>query len=151
FGIHIYGRYSEKRRDGHSVADSVETSFISSGQAVRTGAWPTAAAKFWPLSSDFKGCTEFGFIGDKGARLALSWILLVHRALRVLFEKYGLLNLRAAGAEPEPRASGRRFRASRFVVGAALALVAWSLFYFPPLFEYEFGKLEPEYTEYNAR
>lgn len=151
FGIHTYGRYSEERRDGHSVADAVETSFLSTGQALTTGACITAAAFYSLLIADFKGFSQFGFIAGTGILLALVAMLLVLPALLVLFEKYHLLNLDAGGLEPTPRASGRRFRLAPLVVAASIGLVVWSFFYFPPLFEYEFGKLEPEYTEYNAR
>jgi hypothetical protein len=151
FGIHIYGRYTEERRDGYDVADSIETTFLSTGQAVATGAFTTAVAFYSLVIADFKGFSEFGFIAGTGVLLALVSMLLVLPAVLVLFEKYGLLNTQSTGAAPQPRPPARRFRAASYVVVASLALVVLSLFYIPPYFEYDFGKLEPEYTEYNER
>ena len=150
FGIHFYARYSEERRAGRSAAQAVETTFLSTGQAITVGALSTAAALYSLLLADFRGFSEFGFIAGTGVLFAVISMTLVLPAFLLLFERYRLLNM-SGGQAVQPDRSTRRFPTPRAVVGVSVALVAASLLHVPPPFEYEFGRLEPEYTEYNER
>ena len=154
FGIHFYGRYAEERADGHSVVDAAETTFASTGQAITAGAFTTAGALYVLTIADFKGFSEFGAIAGTGVLFALGAMTVVMPALLALLERTGLLNLERApgmtGAETE--SDSRRYPAARpITVGGLLAVVA-ALVLVPRVeFQYDFGALEPEYTEYEER
>ena len=151
YGIHFYARYSEERGLGRSVAEAIEHTFISTGQAVTVGALTTALALFSLLLADFKGFSEFGAIAGIGVLFALIAMVVVLPALLVLFEKYHLLNLDPGGGFELPESKYAYYPGARPVVLVSVAVVIASLFTLPPRFEYDFGKLEPEYKEYNAR
>ena len=154
YGIHFYARYSEERGAGRDVAEAAERTFGSTGQAIAVGALTTAAALYVLVIADFRGFSEFGIIAGTGVLFALVAMIVVMPALLAFFEKIGLLNLDAAVPAPVVPTSerGGRFPAARGVVLASLALVAAALIFLPRVsFEYEFGTLEPVYTEYNER
>ena len=161
FGIHFYGRYAEERAEGKSITDAAESTFVSTGQAISIGAFTTAAALFVLTPADFKGFSEFGAIAGTGVLFALVAMTVVMPALLAILERTGLLDLRSRAAmsvsendtsgDGQP-ASSQRFPAARpMVVGSILAVVA-AIVMIPQVgFEYDFGKLEPEYTAYNER
>ncbi len=153
FGIHFYARYTEERAEGAPIADAAETTFVSTGQAIATGALTTAAALYVLIPADFKGFSEFGFIAGTGVLFALVAMTVVMPALLAVFERTGLLNLASHGALPPNGATGReRFSGARpIVVGSIVAVVA-ALVLLPRLeFEYDFGVLEPDYEVYEER
>jgi predicted RND superfamily exporter protein len=154
YGIHFYARYTEERGAGHDVEAAAETTFVSTGQAITVGALTTAAALYVLVIADFRGFSEFGFIAGTGIIFALLAMTVVLPALIAVCERFGLLKLEtarvaeAAGA----RAVRTRFPGATGVVLASLAAVALALVFLPRVsFEYEFGRLEPEYEEYNVR
>ncbi len=151
YGIHFYARYAEERGLGRTVADAIETTFVSTGQAVSVGALTTSVALFSLLLADFKGFSEFGAIAGTGVLFALLAMVIVLPALLVLFEKYHLLNLESGGAFEMPEPHNAVYPGSRTVVFASVFIVGASFFFLPPKFEYDFGKLEPVYEEYNQR
>ena len=153
YGIHFYARYSEERGAGKDIVEAIETTFVSTGQAVTVGALTTSAALFSLLLADFKGFSEFGFIAGSGVLFALLSMTVVLPAFLVLFERFRILRMAALDpdARPTTEQSMSRLRWTRATVWVSLILVASAVFYLPPAFEYRFGELEPEYTEYNAR
>ena len=150
YGIHFYARYSEERALGKSQIDAVETTFVSTGQAITVGALTTAAALYALMIADFKGFSEFGFIAGTGILFAVVAMLLVMPALISVFERLKLLNMEASLAVPE-RPASTRFRGSKAILAGSVLLVVAAFAFFPPQFEYQFGELEPEYAEYNAK
>jgi predicted RND superfamily exporter protein len=153
FGIHFYARYAEERADGHSVVDAAERTFVSTGQAIAVGAFTTAGALYVLMVADFKGFSEFGAVAGTGVLFALLAMTVVMPALLAVLERTGLLNLRvAAGMEPAPGAETQRYPAARpVVIGGGVAVLA-ALALLPRVdFQYDFGALEPEYTEYEQR
>lgn len=153
YGIHFYARYTEERSHGHSVEKAAEITFTSTGQAIAVGAATTAVALYVLMMADFKGFSEFGFIAGTGILLALVSMTVVLPALISLGERFRLLNLEAiTPKDGAQHVRSRRFPASRaFVVGSVAAVVA-ALVLMPRVrFEYDFGKLEPEYKEYNEK
>ena len=157
YGIHFYARYAEERGAGRVVVDAAETTFRSTGQAIAVSAFTTAAALFVLTIADFRGFSEFGFIGGTGILFALISMLLVMPALLSLFERVGLLRLGGDGpAEavrvvPPRRLHGRVPAAKGLVLGS-LAAVAVALALLPAVgFQYNFNELEPTYDDYNAR
>ena len=151
FGIHFYARYTEERSLGRSVADAIETTFISTGQAITIGAFTTAAALYILVLADFKGFSEFGFIAGTGVIFALIAMLVVMPSLLVLFERFGLLDLESS-RKVDAQRDRRRYPAARGLVAGSLLAVLFALLMTPRVsFEYDFGSLEPVYESYNAR
>ena len=155
YGIHFYGRYAEERAQGQPIADAVETTFMSTGQAIAVGALTTAAALYVLVFADFKGFSEFGAVAGTGVLFAFLATVLVMPALLSIFERIRLLDLESApGMEPENGVSrvGWRFPGARTVViGSGIAVVAALVFLPQVQFQYDFGALEPEITEYNEK
>ena len=155
YGIHFYGRYAEERAEGQSIEDAVETTFVSTGQAIAIGAFTTAAALYVLTSADFKGFSEFGAVAGTGVLFALLATVVVMPALLSLFERVRLLDLEAAPgieAEAGPSAVRGRIPWARTVVLGSGVLVVAALAFLPQVkFQYDFGALEPEFTEYNER
>ncbi len=153
FGIHFYARYTEERAEGGSIIDSAETTFVSTGQAIATGALTTAAALYVLVAADFKGFSQFGFIAGTGVLFALVAMTLVMPALLAVFERTRLLNLATRTALPSNgAATHQRFSGARpIVIGSVVAVVAAILLLPRIEFEYDFGALEPEYEAYEER
>ncbi|WP_103018837.1 efflux RND transporter permease subunit [Salinibacter altiplanensis] len=152
FGIHFYARYAEERADGHAVVDAVERTFVSTGQAIAVGAFTTAGALYVLVAADFKGFSEFGAIAGTGVLFALLAMTVVMPALLALLERTRLLNLRGGAGLEAREATHRRYAAARPVVVGGLVAVLGALVLAPRVdFQYDFGALEPEYTEYEQR
>ncbi len=152
YGIHFYARYAEERGDGRSVADALITTFMSAGPAIVVSALTTAAALYVLTMAEFRGFSEFGAIAGTGILFALVAMLIMLPALLVLCERYGLLNLEALHLRPagQQRKKGR-FPFARTIVILSLGAVVVSLLFLPRVqFEYDFGKLEPEFPEYDS-
>ncbi len=156
FGIHYYGRYAEERAEGQSVTEAAEISFVSTGQAIAVGAFTTASGLYVLGVADFKGFSQFGVIAGTGVLFALIAMIVVMPALIALFERSGILNLTAAAAMPTQNAAPVEdeppFPIARPIVMGSMVAVVAAIVLLPRVsFEYDFGELEPEYTEYNQK
>ncbi len=152
YGIHFYARYAEERGHGRTVEDAAEVTFVSTGLAVAVSAATTAAALFALTIADFRGFSEFGWIGGLGIVFALVAMLVVLPALLALAERWGLLRLDARDDAPPRAPDPRPFPAARPVLAASAVAVVLSLLALPQeRFEYNFSKLEPEYRAYYDR
>lgn len=153
YGIHFYARYTEERSSGLSPAEAAEETFCSTGQAIAVGAMTTAAALYVLMIADFRGFSEFGFIAGTGILFALTSMTIVMPSLLVIFERHGLLSLEAV-LEPSVTTNGRyrTFPGVRGIVLASTAAVVAAVILLPRVgFQYDFGALEPDYEEYDAR
>ncbi len=151
FGIHFYARYTEERATGLTVAAAAETTFASTGQAIATGAFTTAAALYVLVAADFKGFSEFGAIAGTGVLFALVAMTVVLPALLAVFERTGLLDLAARTPTESPGPQARLGAARPIVIGSVVAVVAALVLAPDVSFQYDFGKLEPEYEAYEDR
>jgi predicted RND superfamily exporter protein len=152
YGIHFYARYAEERAEGRSVAEAAEVTFLSTGQAITVGALTTAVALYVLVLADFKGFSEFGFIAGSGILFALMAMLTVMPALLVLAERYRLLNLDADHTAPAHRIAPGRFPGAPPILIGSVTAVVLALIFLPRVsFEWDFGKLEPRYADYEAR
>jgi predicted RND superfamily exporter protein len=152
FGIHFYARYTEERATGLSVVDAAETTFSSTGQAIATGAFTTAAALYVLMLADFKGFSEFGLIAGTGVLFALIAMTIVMPALLAVLERIGLLNLASKDAPVAEAGPRRRFRFARPIVLGSAVAVLLAIGMLPRLsFQYDFGELEPDYEAYEER
>jgi len=153
FGVHFYGRYSEERASGQSVSEAVETTFMSTGQAITVGAITTASALFVLTIADFRGFSEFGFIAGIGILLAVVAMTVVMPAFLTVFERFKLLNLSVQGASSVyGGGSGKRFPASKVILSMSAVAVILALVFIPRVsFEYNFDNLDPQYPEFEAK
>jgi hypothetical protein len=152
FGIHFYARYTEERATGLGLADAVETTFASTGQAIATGAFTTAAALYVLTAAEFKGFSEFGAIAGTGVLFALVAMTVVLPALLTVFERAGLLDLASRVPPTEGGGAGRRFGGARPIVVGSVAAVVLAVVLAPRVsFQYDFSELAPEYEAYEER
>jgi predicted RND superfamily exporter protein len=151
FGIHFYARYTEQRATGLSVAEAAEATFTTTGQAITTGAFTTAAGLYVLTAAEFKGFSEFGAIAGTGVLFALLAMTVVLPALLAVFEHTGLLNLAARTPTDEDGAQARMGGAHVIVVGSVATVVAALVLAPGVSFQYDFGELEPDYEAYEDR
>jgi hypothetical protein len=149
YGIHFYARYIEIRSAGANVTESVLASYRRTGTAILVSAVTTAAALFVLIFADFRGFSEFGFIAGTGIILALFCMLFVLPSLLVIFERWNWILLTERADENEPEPAIRRFPSAKPVVTVGILVSLVVLIFSGQLrFEYDFGKLEPEFPEY---
>ncbi len=151
YGIHFYARYAEARGEGQSVPDSVEETFVSAGQSIFVSALTTACALFVLQLADFRGFSEFGFIGGVGILLAVTSMMTVLPALIAVAERTGALNLRLRGEAVEAVAEHRFPFAKTIVVVCSVLTVVCVLAIPRVAFEYDFSSLNPVYEDYERR
>lgn len=157
FGIHFYARYIEERGERRSIADSIENTFLTTGQAITAVGITTSAAFFILMLADFKGFSEFGAIAGIGILFSIITMIIVLPALIVLLENLGLLKTEASILKVHVDGKNKKT-----VVRSDLKLLAVSIviicmgatvlsgWYAKGLsFEYDFGKLEPVFESYN--
>lgn len=149
YGIHYYARYIEMRADGISVGNSLLQSYEKTGSAIIVSALTTAFALFVLILADFRGFSEFGFIAGTGILFALFCMLFVMPAILVIFEKWNWILLLPRSEKVKKKPLFRRFPMARTIVflGVFISVVIVALSG-NLQFEYEFGKLEPEFPEY---
>jgi hypothetical protein len=160
FGIHFFARYTEERGTGKPVEEAIETTFMTTGQAIFAVGITTAAAFFILMLADFKGFSEFGTISGIGLMLAIVAYIIFLPALLVLLERSPFLNLHTETLTPHksdaefPVGSIRNINKWKFismgVIGLSVIITAIAVIEIPNLsFEYDFGELEPEYERYH--
>ncbi len=146
YGIHYYARYIELRSSGMSVEESILATNEKTGEAIFVSAFTTAAALYVLMFADFRGFSEFGFISGTGILLALFAMLYVLPSLLVIFEKFNWILF----SEPEEKEiSVHRYPFSRAIVIVGLIISGLVIGFSGHLsFQYDFGKLEPKFPEY---
>ncbi|MEX0770882.1 MAG: MMPL family transporter [Balneolaceae bacterium] len=151
YGIHYYARYIELRSEGKEVLDALLQSYERTGAAIMVSALTTASALYVLIAADFRGFSEFGFISGTGIVLALFCMLFILPSLLALFERTGWILLNKRAEQNNKQKPLRRYPFSLTIVAASLILSALVLLNVNDLrFEYDFGKLEPEFPEYEA-
>ena len=149
YGIHFYARYIELRSSGMGVEDAIYTTNEKTGEAIVVSAFTTACALYVLMFAEFRGFSEFGFISGTGILLSLFTMLYVLPALLVVFEKYNLI-LFTQNTDSGP-VKERRYPFAKTTVIMGLVLSGIVIALSGRLsFEYDFGKLEPQFPEYEA-
>lgn len=150
YGIHYYARYIELRSGGNSVAESALLSYMKTGTAIVVSALTTASALFILIFADFRGFSEFGFIAGIGIMFALFCMLFVLPSLLVLFERWNWLLLPPRSESNAAKPLFQRFPLARSIIIFSVVTAVTVISFSGNLkFEYDFGKLEPEFEEYN--
>ncbi|MFN1834151.1 RND family transporter [Balneola sp. MJW-20] len=154
FGIHLFARYSEERGKGYSVEEAIKISFTATGEAVLVVGITTSAAFYILMIGEFKGFSEFGMIAGTGIIFSILSYLIFLPALLVIFDRSGFINMNVL---PEARLANNKTpnnnrikRMAPVILITGLVLTLYSVFVLKDLeFEYDFGKLEPEYERYH--
>ncbi len=147
YGIHFYARYIELRSSGMTVNEAIYATNAKTGEAIIVSGLTTAAALFVLMFADFRGFSEFGFISGTGIILALVTMLYVLPALLVIFEKYNLILFNED--DPVETHKVKRYPLARTIVLVGLLASAIVVGFSGDLkFQYDFGKLEPTFPEY---
>ncbi len=149
YGIHFYARYLEKRSAGLDVESALMSTYDSTGAAVMTSALTTAASLFVLVFADFRGFSEFGFISTIGIIFAWLCMTFVMPSMITLAERYGWI-LSNENEESAPLiVAPHRYPFSRTIAFGGIAITILVVAFSGKLsFEYDFGKLEPEFPEY---
>ncbi len=148
YGIHYYARYIELRSSGLGVEEAIMTTNNKTGEAIFVSAFTTAAALYVLMFADFRGFSEFGFISGTGIMLALFAMLYVLPSILVIFEKFNWVLFTESNGNKHIFAE-KRFPFTKITFITGLVLSALVIGYSGNLsFEYDFGKLEPKFPEY---
>lgn len=141
YGIHAFARYTESRRSGLGVEQSIEKLIGQTGKALLTTAVTTSAAFFSLMLMDFRGFSDLGFIAGVGMLFALVAMVIVLPAFITLFEKLKWLKIPAA--ESKTRNFQRRdFRFSRPILLLSGFITLFAAYSFVQIeFEYDFTNL----------
>lgn len=158
FGIHFYARYVEERGEGHAVLHAIETTFMTTGQAITAVGITTSAAFFILMLADFKGFSEFGFIAGLGILFAIITMIFVMPAFIILLEQHGVLKTSAIRIQKNAQNGEDKstHTSAKTVLATAILLISGgltflSIWYSGRIsFEYDFGNLEPRYETYSA-
>ena len=152
YGIHYYARYIEFRANGMHIEEALYNTYDNTGSAILVSGLTTAFSLFVLLLAQFRGFSEFGFIAGSGIILALFCMLFILPSLLVIFERFNwiLFNQKSEEASTQERSLFHRFPFARTIVVLGLLIaVGVGANYQHLNFQYDFGELEPEFTEYN--
>lgn len=149
YGLHFYARYLEKRSAGLEIFDALLETYESTGLAIMTSAVTTAVALFVLTYAEFRGFSEFGFISGLGIIFAYLSMIYILPSFIVFFERMGLILVNKNEADIINLKTPRRYPFSRSILLFGIAVIVFVSFNSKKLvFEYDFGKLEPEFAEY---
>ena len=144
FGVHLFYRYLDCRRDGLEVVAALELILAKTGRAMITSGATTATAFFSLLITDFRGFSEFGFIMGLGYLFCLVAMLTLFPALIIVSERWGFIRKPRPKASEGVEASPRPIPFARGVLFGGIVLTAIALALLPKLeFEYNFRTLRP--------
>ena len=87
FGIHLYLRYLEERRSGHSLESAILTVQRSTGKPVMMAGLTTAIAFLVLSPSNFMGFSQFGWVCGSGVLICLINFYFLLPALLIAQEK----------------------------------------------------------------
>lgn len=151
YGIHFYARYIENRSGGMNIPDALLITYDRTGSAILISSFTTAFSLFILVVAKFRGFSEFGFIAGMGILLALFCMLFILPSLLVIFERFGWILLNEDKPENQGSKLFHRFPLARSIVVVGLLVSAVVILNHRHLrFQYDFGKLEPEFLEYQA-
>ena len=152
FGIHFFARYAEERGSRAKRARRHRRDVRERGtRASLCQRFTTACALFVLQIADFRGFSEFGFIGGLGIMFAVISMMTVLPALIAVAERTGALNLRLRGEATEASADHRFPFAKPIVVVCSVLTVVCILAIPRVAFEYDFSSLNPVYEDYDRR
>lgn len=87
YGIHLYKRYTEERRDGASAEEATVLMLRSTGGALLAACLVNAAVFAVVAVAGFRGFMEFGLIASVGMLLTMAATFALFPALNYLFDR----------------------------------------------------------------
>lgn len=146
-GIHLFSRYIEERRQGHSPEKSIYIMVSRTGRAAISGVTLNCVTFFILVINQFRGFSEFGWIAGIGILLALLSYLTVFPSLLWWSEKAGLLRFKTQTQEDDHKTGWmsrwKDFPAAPRVVTGGLVLLLVFLATVPMIrFEWNLGLLK---------
>jgi len=151
YGIHFYARYLEIRSSGKGVYASLLSTYEGTGSAIVTSAITTAVALYVLTFADFKGFSEFGFISGNGIILSLLCMLFILPAILVVMERNNLILINKNERDGFVKNTPHRFPFAKTIVIIGLIVSGLVIVAHNDIkFQYDFGKLEPDYPQYDA-
>lgn len=150
FGVHLYSRYLEERKSGHSQDESLRIMITTTGIATTTSALTTAAAFFSLTINEFKGFSELGFISGLGIIFGLLAMLFILPAFIVAGEKIGVFLTTRSNVKSYEHLNGEPILWWKKSIFICLILTLFSLAVLPQIeFEYDFTNLRAEVENSN--
>jgi hypothetical protein len=147
YGIHALSRYSESRRAGLTVDESLLILVGPTTRAMTTSSLTSVGGFYTLMLLDFKGFSDMGFISGTGLLFALMAMVIVLPALIILLEKLHLFKLKPAKQNSKPLRA-RTFPFVRPILLTALLVTVFSLYGISQVqFEYDFTNLRVELPE----
>ncbi len=150
FGVHNFARYTEERRAGLDLRDTIRIVIERTGRASFMAAITTGASFFALMLTQFRAFSEFGFIAGVGMLLAFLSMYTIFPALVVLTERMGW-SPEKKDREPRARNKGRSLfaiRHPRIVVAIAIAICGVAVYAAPKIqFETNTKNLEATLPE----
>ncbi len=140
-GIHLIGRYSTLRAEGHSSEDATRDAFMHTGGSAIVSSLVAALTFVSVGFSEFRAFREFGVIAALGMMVVLAAYFLILPAALGLAARFGwkprvIITSKSELAALLPRA----FRGIAITVGLLLVLVMWKMS--GVRFDYDFRALE---------
>ncbi|TYP95025.1 hypothetical protein LX73_0320 [Fodinibius salinus] len=151
YGIHFYARYIEFRAEGTPILEAFYQTYDNTGSAIVVSGFTTAFSLFVLILAQFRGFSEFGFIAGSGIILALLSMLYIMPSVLLIFERLNWIkfNEREVVSNDNSDSMMNRFPMARNLVVLGLVISVFVGMNYQKLgFEYDFGKLEPEFSEY---
>ncbi|MFO0550566.1 MAG: MMPL family transporter [Polyangiaceae bacterium] len=126
YGIHLYRRYVDERREGLSPEEATVLTLKSTGGALLAACIVNAAVFAVVGVAGFRGFTEFGLIASVGMLLTMSATFLLFPPLNLVFDRrWPVIKPAAVKKDDEREASAARPRPAfvRFALSALRVLV----------------------------
>ncbi|HKJ31747.1 MAG TPA: MMPL family transporter [Balneolales bacterium] len=151
YGIHFYARYLEIRSAGKGVYAALVSTYENTGSAIITSAFTTAIALYVLTFAQFKGFSQFGFISGNGILLSLLCTLFILPAILVVLERNNLILINTNEKDGLIKTAPHRYPFARTILVIGLLVSAVVIIAHNDIkFQYDFGKLEPEFPKYEA-
>ena len=141
YAIHLVKRF-QLELTSKTPVDALTSAFISTGKSVLISGLTTALALFVLTISDFRGFSEFGFIGGWAILMMLIAMMFVMPYTLILGHRMGLVKSLKEGKT-------RKMLPPRFITGLLMGAVIVSIIVAATQlrFNYSFNKLEPDIRE----
>jgi predicted RND superfamily exporter protein len=140
--IHLLSRYGEERRKGLGVEIAFENIILETGPAISVSAFTSMAAFFAMSLIPFDGFSQFGIMA--GAGMFFIWInvMLTFPAMLLVLQRRKLFKVLGKRVLALREFERIRFPVKRFFAFPLIITILMLISGLPPVFEYDFGKLE---------
>jgi predicted RND superfamily exporter protein len=148
YGVHIYSRFREERKRGHSYEDAMESAIGDTGRAAFLAAATTAVAFVSLTVAEYKGFSQLGFITSLGVAFAFLAAIIILPALGKLLARFNLLRrhkFTGSTIDDVLKRRGDPPRAYAMIVAGGMVLTVVSIYListFSDVYEMDYNKLQ---------